>query len=64
MFNKTMTNADIKTVLSRQYSNSRRKSYQERLYDYNSGKKFIEMHMESYSDYDELVKFLIDLLKI
>lgn len=64
MFNKTMTNADIKTVLSRQYSNSRRKSYQERLYDYNSGKKFIEMHMESYNDYDELVKFLIDLLRI
>lgn len=64
MCGRIMTNADIKTVLSKRFSKSRNKSYQSRLYDYESGKQFIKMHMESKYDYDELVKYLIDILCI
>ena len=64
MCKRIMTVADIKTALNKRYEGSRKKSYQSRLYDYNSGKQFIEMHMESYKEYDELVKYLIDILNI
>lgn len=64
MCSRVMTVADIKTALSKRFANSRKKSYQARLYDYKSGKQFIEMHMESRKVYDELVKHLIDVLHI
>lgn len=64
MCGRIMTVADIKTALSKRYTDSRKKSYQSRLLDYKSGKQFIEMHMESREVYDELIGHLIDVLHI
>ena len=64
MCNRIITEADIKTILNKRYLGSRKKSYQSRLRDYYSGKQFIEMHTESRDVYDELVKYLINLVNI
>lgn len=65
MYNRiVMKNDDIKMSLNRRFSSSRKKPYRLRLLDYNTGKQFIEMHMESRKDYDELVDYLIEILKI
>lgn len=61
---RILTVADIKTSLNARFENSRKKSHEIRLLDYISGKRFIEMHMESWKVYDELNKHLVDLLNI
>lgn len=55
-----MTVERIKDILSTKYGGKKRGTWQ----DYKFGKTFISLHVRNSKEYDECVKYLVDILKL